>query len=306
MRKNFFVHYILILALSLIVCPNTGMPSFAQEKSKTDSSPKENRYIYTYCVKKDQSEDAKALNVFLDGYLNALNSHDLKKIGDFYASNYVSGDGFKKAEMLDLVKQTLEKCPDIKYSTTVKNLRLENNRASIELNEDVTATTQDKSEITKDNGVVKGNSQSILYLVKYGSGWFIVSDKTLYEETVVKYGTAKKINVSFQTPEQILSGENYTASVKVDMPSDIFGLGSITSVPLIYPAKQPEETFRQIPSEINTLERVIKSNKNCLNEIASASLSFCEAERTSYTSLNLKVSGITVILKRVNVIPKGK
>jgi len=296
MRKKFFL--INIIFLSMLFSQSIGMPSFAQEQ------PKEETTVYTYYVKNDQSETAKELNTFLAKYLIDLNAHDIQKIGDYYASNYISGDGFNKDQLIDLIKQTWKKYPDLKYSTVIKNLRLDNNRASIEFSEDITATTKDKSEITKDKGNVNGISHNILYLEKYGCGWKIITDKTLYEETAIKYGTAKNININFNVPEQIISGEDYTASLKIDLPADVFALGSLASVPLVYPVKQPVETFRQIPPELSTLERVIKSNKDCLNEISSASVSFCEAQRANYTSLDLKITGIAMVLKRINVLPK--
>ena len=291
------------------------MPSLAIEQSQpvqSDTSPaiaqdkptKEETTVYTYYVKSDQSEAANELNTFIAKYLIDLNSHDIQKIEDYYASNYISGDGFNKNQVIDLIKQTWKKCPDLKYTTVIKNLRLDNNRASIEFSENITATTKDKSEITKDTGSVNGMSHNILYLEKYGCGWKIITDKTLFEETAVKYGAAKNINIDFNAPEQVISGEDYTASLKINLPADVFALGSLASVPLVYPSKQPAETFRQIPLESNTLERVIKSNKDCLNELSSASVSFCEAQRTNYTNLNLKVTGIAVVLKRINVLPK--
>jgi len=314
MRKKIFL--INILFLSMLFSQSIGMPSLAQEQKQVQTSqngkspfaaqekPKEENTVYTYYVKNDQTETAKELNTFLAKYLIDLNSHNIQKIGDYYASNYISGDGFNKDQIIDLIKQTWKKCPDLKYATVIKNLRLDNNRASIEFSEDITATTNEKSEITKDNGNINGTSHNILYLEKYGCGWKIITDKTLYEETVIKYGTAKNININFNVPEQVISGEDYTASLKIDLPADVFALGSLASVPLVYPSKQPTETFRQIPLESNMLERVIKSNKDCLNEISSASVSFCEAQRTNYTSLDLKVTGIAVVLKRINVLPK--
>lgn len=296
MKKNNFIFNIFII--SIIFSQNMGIPSLAQDK------PKEENTVYTYYVKNDQSDAANELNTFLAQYLINLNAHDIQKIGDYYASNYISGDGLNKNQVIDLIKQTWKKCPDLKYSTVIKNLRLDNNRASIEFSEDIIATTNDRSEVTKDKGSVNGQSHNILYLEKYGCGWKIITDKTLYEETVVKYGTAKNININFNVPEQVLSGEDYTASLKIDLPENVFALGSLASVPLVYPAKQPVETFRQIPPELSTLERIIKSNKDCLNEISSASVSFCEAQRTNYTNLNINVTGIAVVLKRVNVVHK--
>jgi hypothetical protein len=320
MKRKIFIFNILIL--SLIFSQNIGMPCFAQKQIQTfqgdkaplqvltpsdaQEKPDNKGCVYTYSVKKEQSDVANELNIFLAGYLNDINTHNIKKIGDYYASNYMSGDGFSKNQAIDLIKQTWKNCPDLKYSTVIKNLRLDNNRASIEFCEEVTGTTKNKSDITKDNGFIKGTSHYILYLEKYGSGWKIVTDKTLYEQTSINYGRAKNINMNFDVPEQVFAGENYTALLKIDVPPDVFALGSLTSVPFVFPEKQPEENFRQIPSDLNTIERVIKSNKDSFNEISSASVSFCEAGRTAYTGLDLKVTGLAVILRRINVIPNLK
>lgn len=291
---------ILILNILILCVLSCGMPVFAQEKIQ------EKKQIYTYCVKKEQAEDVKDLNVFLARYLYDLNAHNVEKIGSYYALNYISGDGFSKNQVLDLVKQTWVKYPDLKYSTSIKNLRLQNTRASIEFIEEVTGTTKDKSDITKDNGCLKGISHNILYLEKFGSGWAIVTDKTLYEDAVIKYGIGKNIDVSLQTPEQVLAGEEYAASLKIDLPLDVFAIGSITSVPIVYPPKTAKETFRQIPASLAVIERVLKANKDCNNEIVSASTSFCQIEKSYYTSLDLKVAGIAIVLKRVNVLPERK
>jgi len=298
-----------ILILSIIFVQNIGMPSYAIDQTQyfqnRQENPAKENIVYTHCITKDQTESANELNIFLAQYLNDINSYNIQKLGDYYASNFMSGDGFNKDQTLNLTKQTWEKYPDLKYSSSIKNLRLDdNNRASVEFVENITATTKDKSEITKDKGSINGESQNILYLEKYGCGWKIVTDKILYEKTEIKYGTAKNINVKFDVPEQVFSGENYLTSVKVDVPSEIFALGSIASAPIVYPLKQPEETFRQIPPDLNTLERVIKVNNKSLNEITSASVTLCEAQRNSYTGIDLKVTGLAVILKRINVVQK--
>jgi len=298
MRKNFFIFNILFL--SIVISQSMSMPSLAQEPIKA----KEESNVFTYYVKNSNSEEANELNFFLANYLIALNAHDIKNIDSYYASNYINDDGFNKNQVIDLLKQTWEKCPDLKYLTVIKNLRLDDNRASVEFIENISATTKDKSEITKDKGSISGTSHNILYLEKYACGWKIITDKTLYEETAIKYGTATNININFDVPEQVLSGEDYTASLKVDLPAEAFALASLASVPVVYPVKQAEETFRQVPSDLKMLERLIKSNKTGRNEISSASVSFCEAQRSTYTNFDVKVTGTAVILKRINVLPK--
>ncbi len=286
-----------ILFLSIFFSQNISFPCFAQEKNANLSID------YNDSVKKESDENIKELNAFIAEYIKALNARNIKKAGNYYAANYTDSDGFNKEQLINLLKQAWQKYPDIKYSSTVKALRFSGNSASIELCYSLTATTKAKSDITKDTGALTGVSQETIYLEKYDGGWKIVTNKILYEEVSIKYGIAKNINLSLNVPEQVLSGEEYTASLKTDLPPDVFALGSITSAPIVFPLKSSEEVFKQIPPDLNILERVIKSNKNSLNEISSASVSFCEAQSGSYTGINLRVAGVAVILKRVNILP---
>lgn len=81
-------------------------------------------------------------------------------------------------------------------------------------------------------------------------------------------------------------------------------MGSVTSMPIVAPLKYSEEMFKQISPSSGTLERIVRANEDSYNELVSASVSFCKVERTYYTSLELKVSGLAIVLKRVNVLPK--
>jgi hypothetical protein len=282
---------LLILASLFILC-------YPCSAKNTAISPKE------ILLNQKTTVESKDISIFFAKYLNTLNAHDIKRIGNFYSSNYTSTDKLTKLQMIDLIKNTWESCPDIKYYTTVKSIKADNNKAIIEFEETITATTKNKSDITKDKGIVSGKSINIFYLEKCENGWLITSDKITAEESTVKYGAAKLINSSLDVPLQAVSGETYTASLKTDMPQEIFAIASISSVPIIYPAKKAEEVFRQVEPGLNILERVIKSNKNGFNELVSASISYCEAQRNSYTNLDIKTTGLAVIIKRVNVVPK--
>ena len=296
--KKAFLH-INIFIVAIISIAIIGMPSVAQEKPA-----KQKCFVYTYHAKKTYAQAAKDINIFLARYFKDLNTHNVASIGNYYASGYISNDGFNKNQVVDLTRQTWQKYPDIKYSTCIKNLRIQGNRASVEFTEKIIGNTAKVSEITNDNGIVTGFSHHIFYLQKFGSGWAIVTDKTLYEKALIKYGIAKTIDINLHVPEQISSGEEYTASLMIEKPMDVFALASISSVPIVYPAKSSEETFRQVPSSLNILERVIQANGEAYNEIVSASVSFCKIEKSYYTGLDLQVSGIAVILKRLNVLPE--
>jgi len=275
------------LTIGMLFSQHSFSQVFAQNAVQADSSIK--------------SCEPEIIQFFSD-YLNAVNSHDIKKTSVFYSNDYSGSDGFNKEQFFDLLKQTWQKYPDIKYTASVKNIETAQNNARIEFESSIKASTKMKSDITKDNGTVSGQSKEILYLAKSGNGWKIATDKIISEEMTIKYGIAKNININLTTPEQIKAGEEFTSSLQTETPKNFFAFGSITSSPVTYPMKTSEEVFRQISPDLNLLERVIKANKKGLNEISSASVSFCQAQSGSYTGLDIKVSGIAVIMKRINML----
>jgi len=290
--KKFVLYAVLIQML--------GMPCLADNSSAKISAECGG---YTYTIPKDRLDEAKSLNKFLADYFEDINSNNFKKLSNYYATNFISGDGFSKEQVLSLVKENQNKYKNLNYKSKILNLHFEQNRASVQISEDISAVTREKSKITNDEGAVSGSTDIILYLEKYGSGWKIVTDKTLYENIETKYGVAKNIEVDFDAPEQVFSGENYLVMLKTNPPANIFALGSLSSTPVEFQAPPSEETFKQIPSDTGTLERVIKVNEKSPAETASASVTFCEAQRI-FSSIDMKVLGLDIVLRRVNVLHK--
>ncbi len=294
MKRNFFIIKCLIVSLFVVI--NTGSSVDAKVQT-TDRG-----IYYTYSVKKKQEKDANSLNLFLARYIKCLNNHDLKKLADFYAFDFKTEDGFDKDQMLELISKVWTISPDISYITEIKSVRINNKFASIEFFEDISGVTEQESSITQDKGELTGKYHGVLYLEKYGKGWKIITDKTLFEETVIKYGQAKNIDFELSVPEQVFAGEEYTASLKVDIPSVGLLLSSITSEEVTLPRKKTEEVFRQMHPRTKTIERVIKANKNYKNEMATAAISYCEASKGNYKVPDLNITGTAVIFKRVNVL----
>jgi hypothetical protein len=77
-------------------------------------------------------------------------------------------------------------------------------------------------------------------------------------------------------------------------------VSSIASEPIVFPEVHSKEAFRQL-NDKGLLERVIKANATNNNEMAVASLGFTETYFDIYQNTRLKVTGLALIMQRVNV-----
>jgi len=250
-----------------------------------------------------QNPEIKKIKTFIDNYNNFSNKRQMEKIRKFYADSYISGDGFKLNEILSLAKESWQAYPDIFYSSEIRNIRITDSFASVETLDRAVSEKARKSEITNDLGKLESNSGNIIYLQKFGDNWKIISDRVNFEKTSIKYGIAKNLDVKFEAPEQVNSGEKYTASLYTDMPDNTFSVASITKEPIISPRQTPDEVFRQVPKYLGILERLLEANASNYNEIACASVEYAEFNLDATANSNIKPTGIALILQRVNVIP---
>ncbi|OGI01789.1 MAG: hypothetical protein A2Y25_05330 [Candidatus Melainabacteria bacterium GWF2_37_15] len=285
----------------LIICTLFLFAFPAYSSDSTDCKGKEPEFAYTCFVRENLSEEATQLNLFLAKYLKAMEDHNTNELNELYADTYLNGDKLNKNTMIELIQQSWNLLSNMQYSNEIQNIRFDKNFATIEIDENITGITKTKSEITNDNGQIKSSARIVYYLQKFGKGWKIISDKTLYEETSIKYGKAKDLNINIYAPEHVLKNIDYSISLETEIPEDTFALGSITNETLTYPHKKAQEVFRQVPSELNLLERVVKANNDSLNELAIASLSFCTVKKGEVTVPEIDVTGTAVLLKRVNI-----
>ncbi|HSA07533.1 MAG TPA: nuclear transport factor 2 family protein [Candidatus Gastranaerophilales bacterium] len=292
-RKLSFIFYI-FGGLILFNCLQT--PAYAQENN-TD-----NKVYYTCFISQELAEEAQQLNIFLSNYFKAFKTNNINELKEFYAPDYISGDGFNKDKVIQLIQESWKITPNLNYTAKIEDLRFDKNFATIEIHEILTGNTKEKSDITGDNGVVKSVVRSLFYLRKYGNGWKIVSDKTLYEETSIKYGKAKDLNINLFAPEQVFSDKHYTISLQAEIPESMLAISSITKESLTYPKEKPEEIFRQIPTETKILERFVQANNKSQNELAVAAVSYCSIQKDSFKTPQIDFAGTAILIKRVNVL----
>lgn len=252
-----------------------------------------------------QAQVPDSINKFLNRYSKYINDHNISELTKLYADSFISGDGLKKEAIITLIKDTWTNYPDIKDVSIIKNIRLNNDFATIETFDKTSGTSLTKSEVTNDTGLLENESHNFIYLQKSGKNWKIVSDKVIYEKTSIKFGTAKNFSTVLTAPEQVNSGDEYTASLVADIPNGIIAIASITREPIVYPETKPLEVYRQLSSGTDCLERVMKANTTNNNELATASIGYTELTEDILTNPEVKLTGMTILLTRVNVIPKS-
>ena len=296
MKKRIFFAICLISGLILI---NSSSAFANSDKNKQD-----NAFHYTCFVQKSLTKEATQLNRFLAEYFDTFEKHNIKNLSKLYADKFISGDGFNKQKLMDMIGQSWNLSPNLKYSKEIQDVKFDKAFASVEINENLTGTTKEKSDITGDKGLIESVSKTVLYLQKFGQGWKIVSDKTLYEETSIKYGDAKDIESNIFAPDQVFNGKKYTISMETDVPDKMFAIGSLVKEPLGYHSNKTKEIFRHIPVDIKLIERLVQANSNDFNELAVGSVSYCKVDKDFAQKPEIKISGTATLLKRVNVINK--
>lgn len=238
-------------------------------------------------------------------HLKYSNSYDLENLKSLYADSYVNADGFGKDIYFDLIKKTWESYPDIKYRMDIKNIEVSDNTAVVHVDEYAIATTDSKSGLVNEKGLLESSSDSIYYLEKINNEWLMTSDHIVKEKTFLGYGSAKYSEPILTAPCQIPANTQYTSSLKLSIPKDSLVIASIGRENITYPQTVAEEVFRKFP-ESGILERVFTSNNENINEYAVASFGITKAEVTEKREIKISITGLGFAMSRVNVIPKNE
>lgn len=289
----------LILAVLLVICPK----SYAAVDDNIALLTKKGFFDRPQAVSSNSNPYEETRKV-LYTHLKYANCYNLDGLKSLYADNYVNADGFGRKVYFDLIKKTWESYPDIKYKIDIKNISVNGNTAIAEVNEEAYATTNTKTSVIKDAGVLKSVSGSIYYLENFNGKWLITSDHISFEKTFLGYGSAKDIAAKLIAPCQIPSGTQYTTSLELDTPKDSLVIASIGQETITYPQTVAEEVFRKMPDD-GILERVFTSNTKNINEYAVASFGITKAEISQSREIRIYVTGLGFIMSRVNVIPKN-
>lgn len=251
---------------------------------------------------KSNDEEVKNILKLVNDLIAASNRHDLDGVINHYAPRFVSGDNLSLEDIKNLILETWKTFPDIKYNTQTLEVRINGAWATVESIDTSTASAKVDPIVSQHPGTLESRSRGMLYLHRVGKNWEILSDLTLHERAEIKYGDVTEAAIDLTAPEQVFSGESYSAKVDLDVPKGVLAIASISREPLVYPQEKPVDKFRSLTSNKDSLERIFNANTYNNNEIVTATIGFTRIEHED-DHPTIKLDGITTIVKRVNVIP---
>lgn len=249
-----------------------------------------------------KTQDEKEIISILHKHSKAMNSHNLEKVRTFYAKGYKSADNFDLDTLISMLEKTYLEYKNIKYKITIKDIKVNENTANAKISDITKAKLYPKKNSDKEKiGILEGNSNWDVNFIKENNEWKIISDKINSEQTTLKYGIAKKIDMDFTTPETIKNGQKYDLALKLNNPKDIDALAALSREEITYPPKDTDDKYRKVP-ETGILERIVTANKNNLNEYAIASIGFTKVSiNEKEIKATIEVKGIAYIMKRINM-----
>ena len=258
------------------------------------------------CMSANAKSDQAQIRDVLKSHQIAVKNNDIEKIKSFYDKNYTCSDGFKLDELLSLYQKSYESYSDIKYKTKINSINVYGNWAIVRMSDDTKAMiyTDSKKQDKKTAGVLDGKSIYSMYMIKSDGDWKILYEDITMEETVLKYGIAKKLKMELVSPPFIENGEEYNLALNIDKPQNIIALASLNNEEVKFPTPDINEKYRKIPSE-GDLQRIVRANTNNLDEYAIASVGLTRVLlNEDETRARIEIVGVAYIMKRIGMLPK--
>lgn len=255
--------------------------------------------------KRIQKQDIASIKKLIKSHNFYANKHDINNLKPLYSDNYMNNDGFNKKTYFKSVESTWESCNDLTYDTRVISIDINGDNANVNVIETASGTVAEHIGDMALAGEIHSTAKGIYHLSKINENWYITGETGLDEESSLLYGDARFMNIELQAPNQVAAGETYTVSLKVDADKDTFIIGSIDSDPVTYPSSTPETKMRALNTQTQTLERLLTSNSDNINEYAVASLAISKVQNVNEENFRIYMAGLACIMKRVNVIPKN-
>ncbi|MCM1338328.1 MAG: hypothetical protein NC191_01495 [Muribaculaceae bacterium] len=285
---------VLSLLISLIVA---GVYQPAQASIISD-------YGYRREQVREHKQDIKLIKELFRQHGIYANKHDSENLARFYDEKYVNNDGFDKQVYFKSIESTWEACEDLSYSTKILEISVNGDYADVEVEETATGTVREKFDYMQVSGEIHSVSTGIYHMKKVNGSWYIASETAIADESSLLYGDARFMNIDLQVPAQVSSGEEYTATLRLDADDDIFAVGSLDHDLVTYPTNPPKSELRPVPKS-QILERVIKANTNNINEYAVGSLAISRIKPLEGNSVRVYMAGLACVMKRINVVPKN-
>jgi len=257
-------------------------------------------YSFEFFKKSDKNE----VKTILNKHTKAMAKHDVEAVKSFYDKNYKSTDGFDINELENMLNKTYSTYSNIKYKVKIKSIDVYDSYVMAQIADSSSAVIYPDTikKLKKEkSGKLEGKSVYNVYLKKINNEWKIIKDDILSEETSLRFGVAKNIDMNIETPKNIKNGQEYDLSLKINKPKNIIALGSISREEVVYPPIDYQEKYRKI-SEDGELERIVRANNKNLDEYAVASVGFTKVSlNEEQTKARIQVLGMAYLMKRINM-----
>lgn len=284
-----------IFFIPLIICFISIFPFAAfsfDSQSTAFSINAENKDI-------ENISEVQNINAFLDSLESDWNNHNSTNLLKHYSDDFINGDGLSLEAVKDLTLELWDAYPDIKTKSQDRTVRVFGEYATVESTDIFEGRSSMIRQEVGANGVLKAVSVGQLFLKKFGPKWKITSDKTIFEKVSIGYALGSELidqnKIKLIAPEQVAGGQQYTARIDFELPSDVKPVAAISKEVLLYPQVAAEDKFRLINEP--KLERLIPSNKSGKNELVTATVGLTGG------ALKPKLLGLVFLTRRVNVIP---
>lgn len=309
--KKIYLFIISTLLMMFVYETSSAAPVVYQKDLATeisinadDSDDKETSIIEKVSLKnKFKRSPESQITSFFKKYNYYSMKNDIEKLKELYTDDYINNDGFNKETIFKMMEMASDTYKNINYNTVLTSIKVDGNYAVVKVHEIV------KGETTKPIGKIEGTGTIMSdiyytdYLKKEGNKWKLSVSQVDYEKVDLKYGEAKSIDINVSSPNVVSEGSEYEVNVKTKTPAGVFVVGSIVNDQIVYPQVQSEDVYRSVKYE--ELDRILRANKNNNNEYATISIALTRAE-VEPPSLVLNMTGIAIVMKRVNIVPFNK
>lgn len=291
MKKSFLI--ILVVAFNVVIPLISSLKCYSIDPPGAAFSLKaESKSV------EGLTEIQKVESVLVD-LENSWNQHNIDKVLKHYADGFINGDGLDLQSVKKLTQELWEAYPNIQSKSQERAIRVNDEYATVESTDMYEGTSSNIREEVGTNGVLKAISTGSAFLKKFGPTWKITTDKTLFERVSIGYGVGTELidknKITFSAPEQVASGQPYTARVGFNLPKDIKAVAAITRETLSYPQVAGEDKFRLVGED--KLEKLLYANKITKNELLTTTIGLTGG------TLKPKLLGLVFLSKRVNVVP---
>lgn len=283
----------------------TTMPRDAEKMTvavEADELEKEEANIIQKIISRNKFKRSPKAQVenFYKKYNRYSEKNDTKKLKDMYSDSFVNNDGFDRDTVFKLMDEASGAYKNVSYTTDIIDIEVNELYAVVKVHEIGTGETAEKAEKVNDYGFIKSDLYYTNYLRKEDGKWKIHSSRIDSENISLKYGEAKKANITMIAPRVIPAGVEYEASVRIESPDGSLVVGSIVNEQIKYPQTQPKDVLRAVKSD--ELARVLKSNTENHNEYATVSLGITRPH-IEPPAVVIDMTGMAIVMSRVNVLP---